>query len=182
MSSVTVPTTCFLATDFNTGTITVSLNYTLQIPWHYSTGKVFSSQPNSFLHNWTANPELTLSIPQSLEPAWVSCYIAPGWTQRKTSALNSNSTVGPCGNVFTEQLPSNACFFSWLLHSTVIHATIFIYLFLLSVILKVDRLCPVIDFHSIYIWPLLEFYLIVSAILFLRLWFYGLWPLYYGCP
>jgi hypothetical protein len=36
----------FLATDFNTGTTTVSLNYTLQISLYYSTRKFFSSQPD----------------------------------------------------------------------------------------------------------------------------------------
>jgi hypothetical protein len=44
--SITVSTIRFLATDFNTGTIRVSLNYTLQISLYYSTRKVFSSLPD----------------------------------------------------------------------------------------------------------------------------------------
>jgi hypothetical protein len=43
--SLLVSTSRFLATDFNTGPIAISLNYTLQISRHYSTHKVFSSQP-----------------------------------------------------------------------------------------------------------------------------------------
>jgi hypothetical protein len=53
----------FLTTDFNTGTLTDSLNYTLQTSLYFSTHKVFFSQPNSFLHNWTVNPQLSFSIP-----------------------------------------------------------------------------------------------------------------------
>jgi hypothetical protein len=45
-SSITVSTSRFLATDFNTGTITVSLNHTLQISLYYSTYNVFYSQPD----------------------------------------------------------------------------------------------------------------------------------------
>jgi hypothetical protein len=48
--SVTLSTSRFLVTDFNTGTITVSLNYTLQISWYHSTHKVSSSQPDFQLH------------------------------------------------------------------------------------------------------------------------------------
>jgi hypothetical protein len=36
----------FLAKDINTGTITVSLSYTLQISLYYGTRKVFSSEPD----------------------------------------------------------------------------------------------------------------------------------------
>jgi hypothetical protein len=39
-------TSHFLATDFNTGTIKVSLNHTLLKSLNYSTHKVFSSQPD----------------------------------------------------------------------------------------------------------------------------------------
>jgi hypothetical protein len=50
-SVITASTILFLATDFNTGAITVSVNYILQISLYYSTCKVFSSlpdfQPNS---------------------------------------------------------------------------------------------------------------------------------------
>jgi hypothetical protein len=42
--STTFSTIRFLATDFNTGNIRVSLNYTLQISLYYSTRKIFSSQ------------------------------------------------------------------------------------------------------------------------------------------
>jgi hypothetical protein len=63
--SITVPTIRFLVTVSKTGIITVSLNYTLQISLYYSTHKVFSSQPNSFLLIFIDNPQLTLSIPQS---------------------------------------------------------------------------------------------------------------------
>jgi hypothetical protein len=41
-----------LLTDFNTGTVTVSLRYTLQISLYCNTRKVFSSQPDFQLH-WT---------------------------------------------------------------------------------------------------------------------------------
>jgi hypothetical protein len=40
-------TSRLLATDLNTQTVKVSLNYTLPIPLHYSTHKVFKSQVNS---------------------------------------------------------------------------------------------------------------------------------------
>jgi hypothetical protein len=59
--SITVSTSCFLATDFNTGTITVSLNHT------YSTHKVFPSQPDfqllcpqaHILAGWRLDTQLT---------------------------------------------------------------------------------------------------------------------------
>jgi hypothetical protein len=51
--SIAVSTIRFLATDFNTETTSVSLNYTLQISRNYSTWKVFFSQPDFQLH-WTA--------------------------------------------------------------------------------------------------------------------------------
>jgi galactitol-specific phosphotransferase system IIC component len=41
--SITVSTIRFLATDFNTGTITVSLNHILQLSLSYVTHKDFSS-------------------------------------------------------------------------------------------------------------------------------------------
>jgi hypothetical protein len=42
-------TSRFLVTDFNKGTIAVSLNHTLQILLYYSKYKDFFAQPNSFL-------------------------------------------------------------------------------------------------------------------------------------
>jgi hypothetical protein len=54
---------CFLATDFNTGTMTVSLSYMLHISWYCSTCKVFSSQPDFLLH-WTALNNSDASVPQ----------------------------------------------------------------------------------------------------------------------
>jgi hypothetical protein len=45
--SVRVPTIRFLATDFNTGIVTVSLNYTLKISLCYRTCKVYSAQPTA---------------------------------------------------------------------------------------------------------------------------------------
>jgi hypothetical protein len=41
-----ISTIRFLATDFNTGTIKVSLNHTLHISLYYSTCKIFSSLPD----------------------------------------------------------------------------------------------------------------------------------------
>jgi hypothetical protein len=116
--SITVSTSHFLATDFKAGTITVSLNYKLQISLYCSTHEVFSSQ-------LTANPQLALSGPQSLEPAWGPWYVAPGRTQRKTPSLNNTFVVWRCrGNVFTEPLPSNGrC---WLQYSG-LHVTILLF-------------------------------------------------------
>jgi hypothetical protein len=55
-----------------------------------------------------------------LEPSWVSCYIALGRMQRKIPSLNNASVGGCChGNMFTEQLPSNARSFSWWLRSNI---------------------------------------------------------------
>jgi hypothetical protein len=53
----------FLATDFNMGTITVSLNYTFQMSRYYSTRKVFYSQPDFQLH-WTVLNNPDALIPQ----------------------------------------------------------------------------------------------------------------------
>jgi hypothetical protein len=44
---LSVFTSDLLATDLNTETVKVSPNYTLPIPLHYSTHKVFNSQVNS---------------------------------------------------------------------------------------------------------------------------------------
>jgi hypothetical protein len=43
---LSVFTSLILVTDFNTGTITFSLNYALQIPLYNSTQKWFFSQPD----------------------------------------------------------------------------------------------------------------------------------------
>jgi hypothetical protein len=59
--SITVSTSRFLATDFNTGTITVSLNYTLQIS-HI----VFFSQPNSC--NWLLSSQPPVENSSQLSP------------------------------------------------------------------------------------------------------------------
>jgi hypothetical protein len=69
--------------DFNTGTVTVSPNYTLWKSWYYSTHKVFSSQPDFQLH-WTALNNSDASVPQfsSSAPQLVS------W-QASVSKLNS---------------------------------------------------------------------------------------------
>jgi hypothetical protein len=48
--------------DFNTGTMTLSQHYTLQISRYYSTRKVFSSQPD-FQLNWTTLNNSDASIP-----------------------------------------------------------------------------------------------------------------------
>jgi hypothetical protein len=77
----------FPGNGFNTGSVTGSSLY-------YSTSEVFSSQPNTFHHNWTANPQLTLSNNQFFEPAWVIRFIAPGRTQLKTPSVHNTSVLG----------------------------------------------------------------------------------------
>jgi hypothetical protein len=87
-----------LATDFNTGTTTVSLNYTLQISQYCSTYKVFSSQPDCqlsslpFLLNHLRLPSQatpSILILTALDP----CYIALGQPKQKTPFPNNSSVV-----------------------------------------------------------------------------------------
>jgi hypothetical protein len=101
--SITVSTSRLLAKDFNTGTVTVSLNYTLQIShtessfhsrilattlfftaFHtelFSTDWVPGWQP---LHTnvlvFSSQAAFQLNCPQ---PPWDLHYIASGWTQQK---------------------------------------------------------------------------------------------------
>jgi hypothetical protein len=60
-------TSRILVTDFNTGTVTGSLNHTLQISLYYSTYKVFSSQPDvqlpTELHSVILTPQFFKSVP-----------------------------------------------------------------------------------------------------------------------
>jgi hypothetical protein len=88
--SITDSTNRFLATDSNTGTITVSLNYTLQI-----SHKVFSSQPDFQL---STHGTVTDSFLHSSVQNWLGCpsflpYNISARTNRKHS---SPILVGPC--------------------------------------------------------------------------------------
>jgi hypothetical protein len=68
-----VSTIRFLATDFNTGTTTVSLNYTLQISPYYNTHKVFSSQPSLQLHGTALNSDASVPQFNSYAPKLICC-------------------------------------------------------------------------------------------------------------
>jgi hypothetical protein len=64
----------FPGNGFNTRTITVSLNYTLQISLYYSTHKAFPSQPPACLPTINSGTRLTLLITFRHEPHRKLCF------------------------------------------------------------------------------------------------------------
>jgi hypothetical protein len=113
--SITVSTSRFLATDFNTGTVTVSLNYTLQI-----THKVFSQldlqlstlATNSFLHSLPYRIELCLTL--------CPTYNISAQTTYKTQLYYCCVHVCCCRNVFTKPLcPSRSRCITTARHTTI---------------------------------------------------------------
>jgi hypothetical protein len=88
-----------LATDCNTGTITVSLNYALQI-----------SHIKSYLHRRTlATKTFLRSLPYSTELSTDNCLGRPSCLQDNSSARTTqkSQSVYCCGGVFTATLHSN---------------------------------------------------------------------------
>jgi hypothetical protein len=105
--SVTVSTSRFLAMGLNTGTVTASLNYTLQISHIESSFHSRTLETNSFLHSLPYRTLLNCLCPRlvviSHQPSslpftgwlstelfhsvWGPSYIASGRTQQKTHSL-----------------------------------------------------------------------------------------------
>jgi hypothetical protein len=100
--SIPVSTSRFLATDFNTGTITVSLNYTLQIS-HIRCLHRRTVATNTFLH----------SLPSSQPPVQNrtdNCMSRPNCLQNNSSARTAQKTATPlycCRGVFSGPLHRN---------------------------------------------------------------------------
>jgi hypothetical protein len=111
----------FLATDFNTGTITVSLNYTPRIWRYYSTRKVFSSQrdcqldsaPSSqtFLQSSTVDSLLIWNcrtrLPITNRTHFITTLHRPNRQHCSQQFLYCCLCIRCRGNSFTEPLPSN---------------------------------------------------------------------------
>jgi hypothetical protein len=113
-------TSCILATDFNTGTITVSLNYTLQISQYYITQSLLSIAGLSTL-NWTAlnNSDALIPLLPSSYPgrlvSWNSTdsnnllviFIAPGHGLHRKHSSSTVAHTRLWGNAPTQLFHSN---------------------------------------------------------------------------
>jgi hypothetical protein len=97
--SVTVSTSRFLATDFNTGTVIGSLNYTIQISYIQSSshGRTFAT--DAFLQ----------SLPYRTEISTSNCVDCPSFLQDNSSVRATQKTqpLYWCRYVFTTPLHSN---------------------------------------------------------------------------
>jgi hypothetical protein len=101
-----------------TGTIKVSLNYTLPISLYYSTCQVFLAKSNSFYDFWPHHCSLgtsKLNCPKRISMSVINLRHGPRTENTAPILLhgadhteNTASSIVVCLNVFTEPFPGNA--------------------------------------------------------------------------